>query len=75
MNRTALNSNSGMLFVFDAMGIYPFWMKNTRIPLDILWLDENLHIVDSASMTPCITDPCPVYTPDQAARYALEINA
>lgn len=40
MYRTELSSGTGMLFVFDAEGLLPFWMKNTWIDLDILYLDS-----------------------------------
>lgn len=36
----------GMLFVFEKEGIYPFWMKDMYIPLDIAWIDSSLHVVD-----------------------------
>jgi len=61
MNREYLAQNAGMLFVFDTPGSYGFWMKNTLIPLDIVRLDENLLVVDTATMTPCLSDPCPTY--------------
>ena len=32
---------TGMLFVFEKEAIYPFWMKNTLIPLDMIWIDKN----------------------------------
>lgn len=75
MNREYLAQNAGMLFVFDAPGSYGFWMKNTLIPLDIIRLDENLLVVDTATMTPCLSDPCPTYNHQWIATYALEINA
>jgi len=75
MNRESLQQDAGMLFVFDTPGSYGFWMKNTLIPLDIVWMDENLVVVDVATMTPCISDPCPSYDHQWIATYALEINA
>jgi len=75
MNREYLAQNAGMLFVFDTPGSYGFWMKNTLIPLDIVRLDENLLVVDTATMTPCLSDPCPTYNHQWIATYALEINA
>ena len=54
MFRKSLGPNEGMLFVFEQAGFYPFWMKNTLIPLDIIWLDADWRIVSiAASVPPC----------------------
>ena len=76
MFRKSLPANAGMLFIFPKSDIYPFWMKNTLIPLDIIWLDETQKIVHiEHDVPPCSSDPCPVYTPPFTARYVLEVNA
>ena len=74
MNRAYLPEDAGMLFVFEDAGIHSFWMKNTKIPLDILWITDTWHVVEIQSMLPCVEDPCPVYTPAFPAKYALEVN-
>lgn len=74
--RESLGKDAGMLFVFREEGIYPFWMKDTLIPLDIIWLDESRKVVDMApDVPPCRATPCPVYTPRKQAAYVLELNA
>ena len=76
MFRTSLGPNEGMLFVFEQAGFYPFWMKNTLIPLDIIWIDEQWRIVSIAeSVPPCRADPCPTYPPAGTARYVVEVVA
>ena len=50
-------------------------MKNTLIPLDIIWINENLTIVDIQTATPCKKEPCKIYSPADSANYVLEINA
>lgn len=63
-----------MLFVFDRPGPYAFWMKNVRMPLDIIWLDESrriVWIVDNAP--PCTTEPCPLYAPPRTALFVVEV--
>jgi uncharacterized membrane protein (UPF0127 family) len=75
MNRTSLSSQSGMLFIFDHEAIYPFWMKNTLIPLDMIWLDKNKNVVDVITAQPCSEDPCQIYTPKKESLYVLELNA
>ncbi len=74
MYQEALDSESGMIFVFDEEGNQTFWMKNTLIPLDIIWLDEDGKIVDIAhNVEPCILEPCKIYSPDEPAKFVLEI--
>jgi uncharacterized membrane protein (UPF0127 family) len=76
MFRESLGPNEGMLFVFEKTGFYPFWMKNTLIPLDIIWIDEGWRIVSvAASVPPCRADPCPTYPPAGDARYVVEVVA
>lgn len=64
-----------MLFVFPITGIYKFWMKNTLISLDMIWIDDDKRIIDIVTAPICEKDPCSTYGPDQNARYVLELNA
>lgn len=76
MNRTHLDSNKGMLFVFEKEGNYPFWMKNTLIPLDIIWINSNQSIVYiKKNAQPCTQDYCQSIDPGKNARYVLEMNS
>lgn len=74
MFRDKLPGDRGMIFFFRSSGEYPFWMKNTLIPLDMIWLDDQKRIVHIAhDVPPCKADPCPSYPPNAAARYVLEV--
>ena len=75
MNRTFLEDSAGMLFLFDSEALYPFWMKNTLIPLDMIWLNADKEIVAiQENAVPCEADPCPVYNPGTTALYVVELN-
>ena len=66
----------GMLFVFEKEGLYSFWMKNTLLPLDVLWLDGGRRVVHiESNAPPCPADPCPSYSPSRPALYVLELAA
>ncbi len=74
--RETLDKDKGMLFVFDGRSSQKFWMKDTVIPLDMLWLDYDGKIVYiEHAASPCEKDPCPVFGPNARASYVLEINA
>jgi uncharacterized membrane protein (UPF0127 family) len=76
MYRNSLADDRGMIFFFPQNGEFSFWMKNTIIPLDMIWIDENRKIVHIASnVPPCQADPCPSYPPGAPARYVLEVAA
>jgi uncharacterized membrane protein (UPF0127 family) len=62
-----------MLFVFEKPARYSFWMKNTLIPLDLLFIDSNLTIVDIKSNTTPLD--LTSITADSESLYALEVNA
>lgn len=74
MYRTSLDANSGMLFVFPDASQRIFWMKNTKIPLDILFFDENGTLADvKENFQPCTADPCELYY-SKPALSVLEVN-
>lgn len=76
MFRDTLADDAWMLFIFEEPWSYNFWMKNTTLTLDMIWLDESFKILHINSNTPpCTADPCPSYWPEQAnAIYVLEVN-
>ena len=76
MFRDSLPDSHGMLFVFPAESLRSFWMKNTRISLDIIYFDEDLRLVSVAEdARPCRTQRCPSYHSEGPAKYVLELNA
>ncbi len=76
MFRQNLDSRAGMLFAFEEEGNYSFWMKNTQIPLDIIWISSENKIVSiSENAQPCQKEDCPTINPSITAMYVLEINA
>ena len=77
MFRESVGPREGMLFVFAESGQHPFWMKNCKVPLDILWLDAGHRIVHIAeSVPPCPQEgDCPNTVPPVPARYVLEFAA
>lgn len=75
MYRESLAEKEGMLFIFDEKGEYPFWMKNTLIPLDIIWIDKDQKVVFISADTPsCDDTSCPIINPQKPAKYVLELN-
>lgn len=76
MFRENLDHDAGMLFMFETEGTHPFWMKNTLIPLDIIWINETMEVAYISKNTqPCRADPCPGVNPGRRAKYVLEVNA
>jgi len=73
-----LDKNNGMLFIFPESGKYNFWMKNTLIPLDIIWIDSNNAVIEiKENFQPCkenIGENCDIYYSKKNALYVLEIN-
>jgi hypothetical protein len=78
MFRPSLEKNRGMLFTFAEPQPWSFWMKNTRIPLDIIWMDQKKKIVHIERNIPTCSrtdDGCPQYQPNENASYVLELAA
>ena len=64
MYRTNLAADRGMLFVFAPARPVGFWMKNTLIPLDMVFVSNGVVKYISKQVPPCKADPCPSYGPE-----------
>ena len=74
--RKSLPKDAGMLFIFPKSQPHSFWMKDTFLALDIIWIDQDKRIVEiMTNILPCKTEQCPVYTPSKDALYVLELNS
>ncbi|GIX35814.1 MAG: hypothetical protein KatS3mg126_1593 [Lysobacteraceae bacterium] len=75
MFRRSLGADEGMVFVFEQEMPLAFWMRNTLIPLDILYFDGGARLVSAEHrVPPCRTARCPVYPSRGPARFVLELN-
>jgi uncharacterized membrane protein (UPF0127 family) len=77
MFRREMAADQGMLFIHDDMFPRAYWMKNTYIPLDILYFDDKKKLVSAQlNVPPCGEQAqCPLYPSAGPAKYVLEINA
>jgi len=77
MFRDEMPADHGMLFIHERQEPQAYWMKNTKIPLDILYFDEQRRLVSQQrDVPPCSAgDACPPYPSRAPARYVLELNA
>ncbi len=73
MFQSSLEETQGMLFIFPESGLHSFWMKNTPLSLDIIWIDKDFKIVHTESSTTPNSET--KLTPLKEAKYVLEINA
>ena len=74
MHREQLAKNDGMLLVYPKSGDHRVWMKNMRISLRVLWIDDRFRVIHIMRLEPCQLSPCPVFSAPVPARYILELS-
>ena len=74
MFRERLDDGRGMLFAFEGDAERSFWMKNTLIDLDLLFIGSDFEIKKIHHAVPCVEDPCQLYGSGTPVKYVLEIN-
>jgi len=76
MYRESLDADKGMIFIYDKEVKPAFWMKNTLISLDMIFMDKDFKVVDYfVDVQPCKSEPCAHYIPSSNAQYIVELNA
>ena len=76
MYRKSLPKNNGMLFVFEQEELQRVWMKNTLVPLDIIFISVKEKVVSIIKdLQPCLKQPCRIFESVEKATYMLELNA
>ncbi len=73
-DKEKISDREGMFFIFNKPGYYPFWMKDINFPLDIIWFDENLKVIEIKKNLQPNSFP-QTYQSAGLAKYVLEINA
>jgi uncharacterized membrane protein (UPF0127 family) len=75
MFREKVGRGEGMLFIFEAAERHGIWMMNCKVPLDIIWLDDSLRVIEIVhDSQPCEADkPCPSAQPLKPASYVIEV--
>ncbi|MFT7461672.1 MAG: uncharacterized membrane protein (UPF0127 family) [Pseudohongiellaceae bacterium] len=72
MHRTSLGADKGMLFIFEDSAPRVFWMRNTLIPLDIIFLDDDGMVINVEQAPPAVERPG--FHSKRPARFVLELN-
>lgn len=72
--KICLGDKQGMLFQFNQPGNYPFWMKDMRFPIDIVWISTNHRVVGVAANVLPSSYP-KTYVSQQPAQDVLELDA
>ncbi|RLA15676.1 MAG: hypothetical protein DRQ59_00810 [Gammaproteobacteria bacterium] len=75
MFRESLSIRQGMLFVYPRPGNHRIWMKNTLIPLSVIWIDDNETVIEVKILPPCRLDFCPSYGVSEPAKYIIELSS
>jgi uncharacterized protein len=75
MYRKDLPPDRGMLFQFPSAQPVRFWMKNTIIPLDMVFLRQGVVQYIAAGVPPCTADPCPSYGPGKLIDTVIELRS
>ena len=75
MNRTSLADRRGMLFLFASPQPIRFWMKNTLIPLDMIFLRNGKVIAIASAVPPCKTQTCPTYGANADVDRVIELRS
>jgi len=74
MYRTDLADDRGMLFPFAQPRLVGFWMKNCKIPLDMIFLRDDVVKAIQVNALPCEQEPCPTYGPDVPVDRVIELR-
>ena len=75
MFRSDLSIHAGMIFVYPQSGDHRIWMKNTRIPLTVVWIDDKATVIGIKKLRPCEQENCPSYGVQSDSKYIIEFNA
>lgn len=74
MHRTNLGEKSGMIFLYSKARNNWIWMKNTLIPLTVIWLDDDARVIDIKKLQPCRQRDCPIYGVNKPSKFVIELN-
>lgn len=74
-NTAHLDKNSGIIMVFESSGLWGIWMKDMKIPIDIIWLDEARTVVHIEENVSPEGGTSTTFSPTQLSKYVIELPA